>query len=225
MTTNRLLRKKTIKTIKQGLEIEMFRRFYALIYLTILLMLPLLTVYLLYFALTVGNLPMIVVSVAYVGLSIYIWLRKIEYSGTVLNTIKIEEAPLKITRLLSETNNRGLLINQLIIKTIAENKGISQTKLYRLLPIPEESRPTKENIRQYVLVLESEGIIKDVSSEVGEAKKRVYVLTKRGEWCINAIRRYFPTYYVLYMVRVIFKTRIHGKLRDFNLVENAPRDK
>lgn len=225
MITNRLLKKKSVQIVKQGLEIEMYRRFDALIYLIILLMLPILTFYFLYFALITGSLPMIVMSVVYVGFSVYLWLRKIEYSGTVLNTIKIEEAPLKITRLLSETNNRGLLINQLIIKTIAENKGISQTKLYRLLPIPEETRPTKENIRQYVLALESEGIIKDVSSEVGEAKKRVYVLTKRGEWCIDAIKRYFPTYYVLYMVRVIFKTRIHGKLCDFNLVENTPRDK
>jgi hypothetical protein len=193
-----------------------------LIYLIILLLLPMVSFYLLYFAVISGSLPMIVLSAAYVGISVYVWLRKIEYSGTVLSTIKIEEAPLKISRLLSETNNRGLLINQLIIKTIAGKKGLSQTELYRQLPIPEDLRSTKENIRHYLLALESEGIIRDASSEVGEAKKRVYMLTKRGEWCIDAVKRYFPTYYVLYMVRVVFKTRIHGKLRDFNSVEDTP---
>jgi hypothetical protein len=146
------------------------------------------------------------------------WLRTVEYSSKILNTIKIEEAQPHLTQLLSETTNRGVLINQLIIKTIYENHGISQTDLYRELPIPEELRPTKERVRQYAVVLEAEKLIKDMAPEVGEGKKRVYVLTKRGEWCVSAINQYYPTYFISYLVRGILRTRLRNKLPAFDSI-------
>lgn len=149
-------------------------------------------------------------------ITIYVGLRKVQYDSKILNTIRINEAPIHITRLLSETTNRGVLINQWIIKTLAEKRGISQTDLYHELPISAELCPTKEMVRQYVKKLEKEGIVEDIAPRLGEGKKKVYVLTKRGKWCMQAIKKYYPTYYVSFLVRDILKTRLKKKLPPFN---------
>lgn len=184
-------------------------------------LLPIVSIYALLLALATLNAVLAVLGSVCVFLSMYIGLRKVEYGSQILSAIKIEEAPLRITRLLSETTNRGVLINQFIIRTLAEKSGISQTDLYHTLPISLEMCPTKEMVRQYVKKLEKEGIIKNMAPQVGEAKKKVYVLTKKGKWCVQAIRKYYPTYYVSFLIRDILRTRFQKKLPLFNSVTDG----
>jgi len=181
-------------------------------------MVPIMGIYFFVLMIITQNIYFAVVIIMYVCLSVFIGLRKVDYGSKILNTIRIEEAPINITRLLSETTNRGVLINQLIIKTLAEKRGISQTDLYRELPIPAETCPTKERVRQYAVKLENEKIIRNIASEAAEGKKRVYVLTKRGEWCLLAIRKYYPTYYGSFLVRDVLRTRLRKKLPSFDSI-------
>jgi len=169
---------------------------------------------------SIARIGYAITTVMYASFSVVIWLKKVDYGSKILNTIKIDEAPIQITRLLSETTNRGVLINQLIIKTLAEKRGISQTDLHRELPISADMAPSKERVRQYTLILEKEGIVKDIASELGEGKKRVYLLTNRGQWCLKAINKYYPTYYVTFLIRSILKTRLRSKLPPFDSVES-----
>ena len=185
---------------------------------------PVITVFLFVIMVNTQNIAVVVMAVTYVCLFAFIGLRKVDYGSKILNAVIIEEAPIQITRLLSETTSRGVLINQLIIRTLAEKRGISQTDLYRELPIAAELCPTKEMVRQYAKKLENEKIIRDIASEIGEGKKRVYVLTKRGEWCMLAIKKYYPRYYVSFLVRDLLKTRLRNKLPPFDSVkEDASR--
>ena len=118
-----------------------------------------------------------------------------------LESIYIEEAPPFINKLLSETTNRGVLINQLIIKTIANKPMISQTKLYEEIKqiIGPRNCPVKEMIRRYLKKLEKAKIIKDISHETAQAREKAYVLTERGKWCLDAIKRYYPEYFPLFI--------------------------
>lgn len=177
------------------------------------------TVFLFVVAISSQNIPIAALTVMYVFLAVFMGFRKVDYGSTSLNTIRIEEAPLKITQLLSETTNKGVLINQLIIKTVASRRMISQTDLYGELPIPNNMCPTKEMVRQYILGLEKEMIIRDVASEIGEGKKRAYVLTKHGEWCVSAIEKYYPEYYVSFLVKNVLKTRLRYKLPSYDSVK------
>jgi len=182
---------------------------------------PIIGIYYLALAINTQSIVFAIATVMYACLFTFLGSRKVDYGSKILNTIRIEEAPIHITELLSETTSRGVLINQLIIKTLAGKRGISQTDLHRELPIPPETSLTKERVRQYALGLESEGIIRDISSEVGEGKKRVYVLTKRGEWCLSAIRKYYPTYYVSFLIRDVLRTRLRNKLPPFDSVNEV----
>lgn len=166
-----------------------------------------------------GNTLFAIPAAMYVGLSLLIWLRKVEYDGKTLNTIRIEEAPLEISQLLSETTNRGVLINQLIIAAILERRGISQADIYRELSITEGTRPTEEMVRLYTVKLREKGLVRDMAPAVGEGKKRVYILTERGEWCAEAMKKYFPKYYVFFLVKVFLKTRWRKKLPPFEPIK------
>lgn len=161
------------------------------------------------------NIAMTISAIAYASLSLFLWFRKVEYDSKTLNAIKIKEAPIQITQLLSETTNKGVLINQFILKTIAENNGISQKGVYTELPIPEAMCPTEEMVRIYTVKLRDHGLVQDMAGAVGEGKKRVYVLTKRGEWCIEAIKKYYPRYYIKFLIRVILRTHLRKKLPSF----------
>ena len=180
--------------------------------------LPIFSVYALFQAIITTNVILAVFGYVYIVLSIYVALRKVQYDSKILNTIRIDEAPIHITRLLSETTTRGVLINQLIIKTLAEKSRISQTDLYNELPISAEMCPTKEMVRRYINRLEKEKIIRNIAQEIGEAKKKVYILTKKGEWCVQAIKKYYPTYYVSFLIRDILRTRFRKKLPHFDSI-------
>ena len=180
--------------------------------------LPIFSTYALWLAIVTSSIILAVFGSIYMALSIYMVLRKVQYDSKILNTIKIDEAPIHITRLLSETTNRGVLINQLIVKTLAEKSGISQTGLYHELPISAEMCPTKEMVRHYINKLEKEKIIRNMASEIGEAKKKVYILTNKGQWCVQVIEKYYPTYYVSFLVRDILRTRFRKKLQHFDSI-------
>lgn len=180
--------------------------------------LPIFSIYAILQAIITSNIILAVFGSVYMALSIYVVLRKVQYDSKILNTIKIDEAPFHLTRLFSETTNRGVLINQLIIKTLAEKSGISQTDLYHELPISAEMCPTKEMVRRYINKLEKEGFIRNIAPQLGEAKKKVYVLTKKGEWSVHAIKKYYPAYYVSFLIRDILRTRFRKKLPSFNSI-------
>jgi len=180
---------------------------------------PIIGIYYLALSVSTQSTVFAIATVVYFCLFAFLASRKVDYGSKILNAIKIEEAPIHVTELLSETTSRGVLINQLIIKTLAGKHGISQTDLHRDLEIPPEISITKERVRQYALGLKGEGIIHDISPEMGEGKKRAYVLTKRGEWCLLAIRKYYPTYYVSYLIRDILRTRLRNKLPPFDSIK------
>ena len=183
--------------------------------------LPFFSAYAVFLAIITQSLPLAYFAIIYILLTAFIMLRKVRYDSKLLATINIEEAPPNITQLLSETTSRGILVNQLIIKTINETPKISQTDLYKRLPIASALRPTKERIRHFVLGLETARIIRDMASDVSEGKKRVYVLTKRGEWCLPAIKKYYPTYYISFLLRVVLKTHFRQKLPTFESLEDS----
>ena len=187
-------------------------------------LLPIFCIYSLWLAIITSNILPIFFGAVFLSLSIVVVLRKVPYDSKILNTIKIEEAPIYLTRLLSETTNRGILINQLIIKTLYDKTGLSQTDLYHELPVQAQLCPTKEMVRLYIKKLEEAEIIKDIAREYGEAKKKIYVLTKKGEWCFEAIKKYYPTYYVSYLIRDLLKTRLRRKLHPFENINNKVLD-
>ena len=195
---------------------------------TILLLLffivvPLMGFYLIIQAIASNYLPLFIAGIFYFAISIWVGLRRARYDGETLQSIKLEEAPPHIGRLLSETTNRGILINQLIILALAEKQGISQTDLYEQLPIPSEVCPTKERVRQYAIILEEQKIIVDKAPEYGEAKKKIYMLTRRGQWCLKAIKKYYPRYYFSFLIHNILKTRFRKNLPPYDsIVEEEP---
>jgi hypothetical protein len=72
--------------------------------------------------------------------------------------------------------------------------------------------------------LEKENIIHDVAPDISQGKKRAYVLTKHGEWCMSAIKKYYPKYYVSFLVKNVLKTRLRHKLSAYDSVkENESR--
>jgi hypothetical protein len=183
--------------------------------------LPIFSAYALFQTIVTPSLLLAYFASVYVLLSVFIALRKVRYDSRLLASINIEEAPPNITQLLSETTSRGILVNQLIIKTINENPKISQTELHNKLPISPALRLTKERIRHFILELENERIIRDIAPDVSEGKKCVYVLTKRGEWCLSAIKKYYPKYYISFLLRVVLKTHFRQKLPAFESIENS----
>lgn len=185
---------------------------------------PLMGFYMIIQAIAMNYFPLFITGIFYFAVSIWVGFRRARYDSEALQSIKLEEAPPHIRQLLSETTNRGILINQLIILALAEKQGISQTDLYKQLPIPSEVCPTKERVRQYAIILEGQRIIADKAQEYGEAKKKVYVLTRRGQWCLEAIKRYYPRYYFSFLTRNILKTRFRKNLPLYDsIVEEEPK--
>ena len=190
-------------------------------FLLLYVLLPEVTFLFLIFAIFTKDILWISVAILYVIVLFYIITFKVHYDAERLEGIYIEEAPHSINRLLSETTNQGVLINQLIIETIARKRMISQTELYEELRqlIGPRLCPVKEMVRRYMKKLEDEKIIKDVSHEVVQARKKAYVLSKRGKWCFDAIKKYYPNYLFIYLIRCMVRTRFRKKLPLFESVE------
>jgi hypothetical protein len=187
-------------------------------FLILYVLFPEITALLFIFAIFTGNIIWMLIAVFYAIVLAYVLTSKVHYDAERLEGIYIEEeAPPFINKLLSETTNRGVLINQLIIKIVAENPLISQTKLYEKIKQSIGSRncPVKEMIRRYLRELENADIIKDMSHNTAQSKEKAYVLTKRGKWCLDAIRKYYPNYLIIYLVRCILRTRFRKELPSF----------
>jgi hypothetical protein len=197
------------------------RRSLALIELiTVYVVFPIFSAFVLALALVVKSTFLFSFGAIYMLLFAWIAVRKVRYDSNFLSTIDIKEAPSQITQLLSETTSRGILINQLIIETLDENPQISQTELYKKLPIQPAIRPTKERVRQFAKKLQDLNIIRDIAPNVREGRNCVYVLTERGKWCVSAINQYYPRYYVTFLVRVILKTHFRKELPSFESLKN-----
>ena len=143
-------------------------------FLILYVLFPEVTVLFLVFAILVKDILWILIAIIYVIVLFYIITLRVHYDAKRLESIYIEEAPPFINKLLSETTNRGVLINQLIIKTIANKPMISQTKLYEEIKqiIGPRNCPVKEMIRQYLKKLEKAKIIKDISHETAQAREK-----------------------------------------------------
>ena|GEM_PF-4511447 len=183
-------------------------------FLILYVLFPEVTVLFLVFAILVKDILWILIAIIYVIVLFYIITLRVHYDAKRLESIYIEEAPPFINKLLSETTNRGVLINQLIIKTIANKPMISQTKLYEEIKqiIGPRNCPVKEMIRRYLKKLEKAKIIKDISHETAQAREKAYVLTERGKWCLDAIKRYYPEYFPIYLIRCMLQTKFRKKL-------------
>lgn len=196
-------------------------RISAIVYFSLVyIVLPIVTLLAAWIFFISANLLILIAA----ALAFVVWLleapQKVKYDSSTLNSIRIEEAPIGITRLLSETTNRGVLIHQAIIRVLAEKSHISQTELYDELQLQTSSNllPSKEMVRKYIENLEQEDIIKNVGLEVAERKKKAYVLTKKGNWCNSAIRKYYPTYRVSFILRNLIKSRLRKKLPLFDSI-------
>jgi len=190
-------------------------------FLLLYVLFPEVTILLLLFAISTKDLLWIMVAVLYVLVLFFVITFKVHYDAERLESIYIEEAPPFINRLLSETTNRGVLINQLIINTVAKKPMISQQKLYDELRylIGPRNCPVKEMVRKYLKKLEDAKIIKDMSHNIAQTKEKAYVLTKRGKWCFDAIRKYYPNYLFVYLVRCMLRTKFRKKLPLFESIE------
>lgn len=176
---------------------------------------------LLFYLMTAERTVPLVAAVLTLALWFLVAVQRVKYDSSTLNSIKLEEAPIKITRLLSETTNHGALLNQAIVRVLEKKSHISQKDLYEELKteISAELLPSKEMVRQYIEKLENEGIIKNVASEVAEAKKKAYVLTNRGKWCCLAIKKYYPKYRASFILRNFIRSRFHKNLPQFESVQ------
>ena len=188
--------------------------------ITVYIVFPIFSAFVIILALVAKNTFLILFGAVYMLFFVWVAIRKVRYDSNFLTTIDIKEAPPYVTQLLSETTSRGVLINQLIIETLNENPQISQTELYKRLPIQPAIRPTKERVRQFALKLQKSSIIRDIAPNVSEGRNCVYVLTERGKWCVSAINQYYPRYYVSFLVRVILKTHFRKELPSFESLKN-----
>lgn len=150
-------------------------RISAIVYFSLVyIVLPIVTLLAAWIFFISANLLILIAA----ALAFVVWLleapQKVKYDSSTLNSIRIEEAPIGITRLLSETTNRGVLIHQAIIRVLAEKSHISQTELYDELQLQTSSNllPSKEMVRKYIENLEQEDIIKNVGLEVAERKRK-----------------------------------------------------
>ncbi len=200
------------------------RRYKGILALTELIIVyvvfPIFSTFVLWLAIITRSTFLLAFAASYFILFAFVAVRKVRYDSHFLASIDIKEAPSNITQLLSETTSRGILINQLIIKTIDQNPRISQTELHKKLPIQPQMCPTKERVRQFAVELQKLEIIRDMASDLSEGKKCVYILTKRGEWCLLAIKQYYPRYYVQFLVRDILKTHFRKNLVSFESLNN-----
>ena len=98
-------------------------------FLILYVLFPEFTILFLILAILVKDILWISIAAVYIAVLFYMITLRVHYDAELLESIYIEEAPPFINRILSETTNRGVLINQLIIRIVAENPRISQTKL------------------------------------------------------------------------------------------------
>ena len=189
-------------------------------FLILYVLFPEFTILFLILAILVKDILWISIAAVYIAVLFYMITLRVHYDAELLESIYIKEAPPFINRILSETTNRGVLINQLIIRIVAENPRISQTKLYEKIrqSIGPRNCPVKEMVRRYLKKLENANIIKDISHEIAQSKKKAYVLTKRGKWCLNAVKKYYPNYLIVYLVRCMLQTRFRKQLPPFESI-------
>lgn len=125
-------------------------------------------------------------------------LQENAYSDSkVLDMVEIPNAPRKIEALLKKgTRKTYRLVNANLILILGAKKTLCQSDLAKYLnkrgfdfSIPGVTRYTSE--------LEAEGIF---ASRKG-AYRIEYHLTKKGEWCYEAVRKCFPKRFFFFVIR------------------------
>lgn len=174
----------------------------AVLTVVLVLFLPILSSY--------GVTLLVIFFLAFYPLSIYFaWLFKmVRYSDTlILDKVTIYGAPEEVASQLKTTNkNRLVTVN--IIKFIGSinRKPIQNDIVKYLTTIKIDLTPTR--IREILSDLEQLWLIKSSKPTY----ERQYWLTKKGEWCLIAIKYYFPKRNWLFVVR---NEIINKKFPDF----------
>lgn len=142
---------------------------------------------------------LVVFFLALYPLSIYFgWLfNKVRYSDTlILDKVTIYGAPEEVSNQLKTTNKNRLVTVNIIEFLGKVNKKPIQSEIVKYLTsVKIDLTPTR--IREILSDLKRLGLIKSSKPTY----ERQYWLTKKGEWCLEAIKYYFPNRNGLFILR------------------------
>lgn len=125
-----------------------------------------------YANLFLGLLPFILAIL--IPLAVFkILTRKKNYSAKM---IEIKEAPIEINNLLRDSVKRNIL------------RSLSKEKKY-MTAIAEEINENAPRLRYHLKQLEKANILKSFKL----ARESYFTLSKKGQWCLDAINYYYPT--------------------------------
>lgn len=163
----------------------------VLIPLLLLWILPIFKVY-------IVNFPIVLVMVLYPLFFYFLWiLTKVPYTDpTVLDTIVMTNAPRDVEKQLKSISKKYFVTKEIILYLGNSNRSPIQTDIVNYLNNMGVDL-TSTRIRKILEKLESMHLI----SSVKGTHEREYSLTKKGIWCYNAIRYYFPKRNFWFVVR------------------------
>jgi predicted transcriptional regulator len=144
----------------------------------------------------VGYVSIVVVYT--LGFYFILLVRPNSYSDSqVLEKVVIPSVPPKVEELLKKQTRNHELIYVILIKILGKRKKLSQSDFVKQLKSLgiEYSQPAVED---YLSELEDKEI-GIVESEKGY--RRVYSLTRRGEWCYKAVKVCFPKRFFYFIIR------------------------
>jgi FlaA1/EpsC-like NDP-sugar epimerase len=144
------------------------------------------------------SLTLVFVVVVYPSFIYFAWLfRKVSYSDTaVLDKIDIYGAPEEVANQLKTISKNHLVNVKIILFLGRTNRKPNQSEIVKhITDSGIDLTPTR--IRQIVGDLEKMYLI----SSVKGIYEREYSLTKKGEWCFEAVRYYFPKRNGLFVLR------------------------
>jgi predicted transcriptional regulator len=181
-------KKSSIKPLIKLLGVPCFT---AILTVVLVLLLPALNSY--------GVNLLVVFFLALYPLSIYFgWLfSKVRYSDTlILDKVIIYGAPEQVSNQLKTTSkNRLVTVNIIELLGKVNKKPIQNDIVKYLISVKIDLTPTR--IREILSDLERLGLIKSSKPTY----ERQYWLTKKGEWCLEAIKYYFPSRNGLFVFR------------------------
>jgi predicted transcriptional regulator len=144
------------------------------------------------------NLPLIFVIVFYPSFMYFVWLfRRVSYSDTVvLDSVDIRGAPEEVANQLKTISKNRLINVEIILFLGKTNRKPIQSEIVKHVT-DSGIKLTATRIREIIGDLEKMHLI---SSTKG-TYERQYWLTKKGEWCLMAVRYYFPRRNWLFVLR------------------------
>jgi predicted transcriptional regulator len=163
----------------------------AILTVTLFLLLPYLESY--------GVTLLLIFSVAIYFSAIYlVWLFNIvHYSDTeILDKVTIYGAPEDVANQLKTTNKNRLVTVRILFFLGSINRKPSQSDIVKHLT-DNGINLTATRIREILSDLEKMGLL----ASTKPTYERQYRLTKKGQWCLNAAKYYFPKRNGLFVLR------------------------